>query len=129
MASRPRQPIRLALAACVTVAYGWWATGLPPFSTSATVAVVGPGAVVALVAVGRRPVPRTATARPDTRSGLIWGGLVAALVGWQLAAWAQGPRSQHPTLSSLVNDALEPRPMRAIAFALWLAGAAWLGRR
>jgi hypothetical protein len=63
------------------------------------------------------------------RSGLIWSGLAAALAGWQLTAWAQEPTSEHPTLSSLANGAFEPRPIRAVAFALWLAGAAWLGRR
>jgi hypothetical protein len=29
----------------------------------------------------------------------------------------------------MANTTLEPRPIRAVAFVLWLAGAAWLGRR
>jgi hypothetical protein len=55
--------------------------------------------------------------------------VVAALGAWQLAAWAQSPRDEHPTLSSLTNAVLDARPVRAAAVALWLAGAAWLGRR
>jgi hypothetical protein len=128
MAGRRRQPIRLALVAAIALGYGWWVTGLPAFSTSATIAVVGAGSLVAAVSFARSS-PSTADEPLDRSSWVIWSGLIAALAGWQLAAWAQEPRSEHPTLSSMANAMLEPGPIRAVAFVLWLAGAAWLGRR
>jgi hypothetical protein len=110
------------------LAYGWWATGLAPFSAAATVAVVG-GGIAALVA-GRVLLP----ARPPApgvpvRALLPWAVLAAAVIAWQLAAWLSSPRDEHPTLSSMANEALDPRPVRALALAAWVAAAAWLGRR
>ena len=63
-------------------------------------------------------------------SGLApWAVAVVALAALQLSAWASEPRADHPTLSSLTNAALDPRPARVAAVVAWLAGAAWLGRR
>jgi hypothetical protein len=116
------------VAAAAAVAYAWWVTGLEPFSDRATAAVVGGG--LAAMALGRRFLPPRPPAGPVAVADLArWGLPVAALVVWQLVAWASEPRSDHPTLSSLANAALDPRPVRALAVVAWLAGAAWLGRR
>ena len=110
--------IRRVLVALCLVAYAWWATTRQPFSATATIAVVAAG----LVAVGiglrhRRPRP---TIR--MRTGIaIWLALIAALAIWEVAAFEQHPRSQHPTLSSMTNTALTPEPVRAAAFIGWLA--------
>ena len=66
---------------------------------------------------------------PLLRAAAPWVVLVVALLAWQLAAYVQHPRSDHPTLSSLTNTALDPRPIRALAFAAWLLTAGWLARR
>ncbi|MDP9442796.1 MAG: hypothetical protein M3P34_11620 [Actinomycetota bacterium] len=58
-----------------------------------------------------------------------WAGLAAAAAGWELAAYLQHPRVDHPTLSSLANAALDSSPARAVAFVLWLLAAAELARR
>jgi hypothetical protein len=55
--------------------------------------------------------------------------LILAGATWQVAAYVQHPRSDHPTLSSLVNAALDSHPARAAAFVAWLAGAWELARR
>ena len=107
------------------VLYGWWVTGLRPFSLLATAAVVGAGLGAALLAGTRR--------RPDVEpvapaGAIVWAVLVVGLAAWQLAAFVQAPRADHPTLSSIANATLETRPVRAVAFAAWLAGAAWLSR-
>lgn len=121
--------MRAVLVALGVVAFAWWVTGLEPFSATATVAVLGGG--TAAVVLGRLRLP----GRPPAEGGAArqaaaaWGGVVAALAAWQVAAWAQEPRDQHPTLSSLTNAALDARPLRAAAVVAWLAGAAWLGRR
>ena len=112
----------------VAVAYAWWLTGLRPFSASATAAVVG-GGITAMV-LGRVLLPPRPPAAGLAAGDLVcWAVAVAAVVGWQVAAWASAPRSDHPTLSSLANAALDPRPVRVVAVVAWVAGAAWLGRR
>ena len=116
-----------SLIAVAVGAYAWWVTGLAPFSAGATVAVVGAGLAAALV--GHRRRPRAATARVPPAGLAVWAVLVAALAAWQLVAYFGAPRSEHPTLSSLTNAALDGRLARSAAFAAWLAGAAWLGRR
>ena len=119
----PRPARRLAAAAVVGV-WAWLVTGLPPFSTAATVAVLGSGAVVVVVS-GRRVAPLDVI---TPRSAAVWGGLAVAVAAWQINALVRQPRAQHPTLSSLANAVLEPRPVRAVAFIGWLAGMAWLSR-
>ena len=106
--------------------YAWWVTGLPPFSLVATVALVGAGLVAALRPGRhhRRPVGPVPPAGP-----VVWATLLTGLAAWQLAAFLQAPRAEHPTLSSIANAALDPRPVRVAAITVWLAGAAWLGRR
>jgi len=51
----------------------------------------------------------------------VWVALLAALAIWEIAAFEQHPRDQHPTLSSMTNTALTPEPVRAAAFIGWLA--------
>jgi hypothetical protein len=114
------------------VGYAWWVVGLPPFSalTTAVVASTGILAVLAGAVMGSRWLPvrrgRGVRRKPGVAAWLI---LSAALVGWQAASWMQHPRHEHPTLSSLTNPALEPRPARMAAFLAWLAVAALVARR
>lgn len=112
--------------AAASVMLGWWAVGLEPFSPEATAMVLGAG--VLAIAAGR------ATGRPSPahhvplRSVAPWLVVAAVLALLQLLTYLQQPRSDHPTLSSLANEALDPRPIRAVAFAAWLAVAGWLAR-
>ena len=113
-------------------AHAWWVTGLAPFSVAATVAVVGSGALVAVASRCGRPATRRHGVGGDgvtPRSAAIWGALAVALAAWQLNAFVRHPRAAHPTLSSLANAVLDPRPVRTVAFVGWLAGVAWLARR
>jgi hypothetical protein len=106
--------------ACV-LAYGWWATTREPFSAGATVAVVGAGVVA--IAVGfRRPGEPVVRER---RGIAVWAVLALSLFAWQMAAYFQHPRSDHPTLSSITNALLEPDVARAAAFVGWLVVARW----
>lgn len=113
----------IAVGACA-----WWVTGLAPFSTAATVAVVGSGA---MVAIGSRSGGGRVTGDDvvTQRDAAIWGTLAVALAAWQVGALVQHPRVEHPTLSALANAVLDPRPVRTVAFVGWLAGMVWLARR
>ena len=122
----PRQAVGWVAAALAATAYAWWAVGLPAFSAAATVAVVGAG-VVAMVAGSRA----RRTGRRNGRPGRVlpWFALAGLLAAVQLIAYAQHPRDEHPTLSSVTNAALDSHAARAVAFLAWLAAAVELARR
>jgi hypothetical protein len=101
-------------------------TSLAPFSGASTAAVLGSG--VAAIVVGLR---RRGTASPPAgRTGIgVWVALAGALAALQLVSYFSHPRAAHPTLSVIANAVLDPDPVRAVAFALWLAAAArWAAR-
>lgn len=112
--------------ATLVVAYAWWAVARPPFSAAAACAVVLAGGVAMGLGAVRRRGPGTPV---DVRRAAAWAALALAVGAWQLAAYLQHPRDDHPTLSSLANAMLDSQPARAAAFGLWLVGAAALGRR
>jgi hypothetical protein len=111
----------------VLVAYAWWAVARPPFSASATAAVLLAGIIAAAAGVSLEG-PRTRLAGGGRRVW-VWLGLLAVGALWQLAAYLQHPRDEHPTLSSLANGLLDSQPARAAAFVLWLLATAALARR
>ena len=107
------------------MAYAWWAAGLRPFTWPALVAVVVAGtAVIVLAGRARRRPPED-----KGRGVLVWAVLFALLAGWELAAYVQHPRADHPALSSLADQVLDGRPARTLAFVVWLAVGADLARR
>jgi hypothetical protein len=119
-----------AVSAVLIWLYGWWAVARPPFSAAATAAVVLPGVAAAGVA-GRTRAHGGWHGRPHPATGSVryWLGLAALAAAWQLAAYLQHPRHDHPTLSSLANAALASHPARAAAFVAWLAVTVALVRR
>ncbi len=110
-----------------TAAYAWWTAGLRPFTWTALVAVGLAG--VAAMAVGRRGRGESMSGGHDPRRALPWAILCAVLAGWEVAAYLQHPRADHPTLSALADQLLDWRPARALAFLAWLAVGADLARR
>lgn len=108
------------------LAYAWWAVARPPFSATATAAVVLAGFAAMAWGALRRRAGRT---HVDAPRAVAWAAVALAAGAWQLAAYLQHPREEHPTLSSLANALLDSQPARAVAFTLWLVAAAMLGRR
>jgi len=101
-------------------------TGLRPFTLPALVATLGGGLVA--VIVGRRVAPPIA-AREAISGAWLWAALGAAAALWELQAFLQRPRSDHPTVSSLTNELLRGHVPRAGAMLVWLAAGVWLARR
>jgi hypothetical protein len=99
-----------------------------PFTLPALVFTLGAG--LAAIAVGSRflrPVGPAATG-PASGAGM-WAVLAGAAGLWQLQAFLQHPRSEHPTVSSMTNPLLQSSASRALAMLLWLAAGVWLARR
>jgi hypothetical protein len=74
----------------------------------------------------RRPLERRAL---NANGVLIWAIVCGLLVGWELVAYFQHPRADHPTLSALAERVIDWRPARAVAFITWIALGADLSRR
>jgi hypothetical protein len=117
---------------------GWWITAIVgyglvaalfrPLTWAAAVAVLAPGVVVLVVRVRRPVAALSLDARPRLAS-FQWGGLLAALTGWEAVAWFGPNDPEHPTLSLLLDPALEHYPVRVLGYLLWLAAGLWLVTR
>lgn len=106
--------------------YAWWAVSLPAFSTTATTAVTlgGGAAVVWGAGKDRRRRPEV-----DLRRAAPWTRLAVVDGLWELAAYLQHLRDEHPTLSSLANALLDSHPARSAALVLWVVATSELSRR
>jgi len=112
--------------------YAWWATGVPPFTLPAYIAV-GLPALMLLVAAIIGPAPGRVEAISATLPGAAsmpqrvfpWVILVVLAVSLEGLGLALGGRSQAvPTLSTVTDHALFRHVVRFILFCAWLA-AGW----
>ena len=121
----------LLLVVGVVLAAGGAATR--PFSWPATVLVVVPVVVVSVLAFRTRPeqIPRTARLR---RGVVVWSTLLVAASVWEVYAFVRQPdwtrpNDLHPTLSTLLDPALEQLPLRFAGWLVWLGAGWWLVSR
>jgi hypothetical protein len=85
------------------------------------------GLAIFIVAWRHRATP--APVQHDRGQLVAWTVWLAAVTGWELWALSMTPRSGHPTISSLINSAIETHPGRSVAVLAWLAFGWWLARR
>jgi hypothetical protein len=116
----------LGASVALVVGYAWMATGLQPFTVPALVATLGGGVVA--ITMGRRFSPPAATGAA-VNGAWLWATLGGAAILWELQAFLQHPRSDHPTVSSLTNELLQSHLPRSGAMLVWLATGWWLARR
>ncbi|MGH9139476.1 MAG: hypothetical protein ACRD0G_20895 [Acidimicrobiales bacterium] len=109
------RPGLVAGAGAGIAAYAWVASGLESFTGPAYAAAVVPG--LALLVLAARTPDRPA--RLD-RSVVTGTGVAVAVGAWQLAQYLSAPRDEHPTLSSMADELLEARPLRAAVVVAWL---------
>lgn len=104
-----------------------------PFSRPATaiVAVATLGALV-LAFRGRSARPPCS---PRLRRGVaVWSALLVAVSAWEVYALSRQPAlnqpsDEHPTLSTLLDPALEQWPLRLAGWLVWLGAGWWLVSR
>jgi hypothetical protein len=119
---------RGAATGCALLAYGWWLTGRQPFTLGALFALLG--AAAATIALAARHHVRNARDAPHAgmrharyvvASAFAWSLAVVVVVSWELLAWFSQPRSEHPTISSLLEHAMHHHGLRFVVYLLWLA--------
>ncbi|MEV3962264.1 hypothetical protein AB0M34_15420 [Nocardia sp. NPDC050193] len=119
------------LAIGVVLAAGGAATR--PFGWSANLLVVVPAVVASVLAFRARPTRIPCTAR--LRRGLaVWSTLLVTASVWEVYAIARQPdwtrpSDVHPTLSTLLDPALEQWPLRFVGWLAWLGAGWWLVSR
>ncbi|MDQ1489866.1 MAG: hypothetical protein QOJ23_2380 [Actinomycetota bacterium] len=107
--------------------YAWLTTDLRPFTLPLVAAILMGGLVA--VALGPNLLPARVP-RPGRPPQLdVWAALSAALALWELGAFLQHPRVEHPTLSSLTNTLFQSHVARALGLLMWLGTGTRLGRR
>lgn len=125
---RSQRPVAVLVAVGIAGAYAWWTAGLRPFTWPALMAVAVAG-IVTIVLGSRCRRPFEPPPGHAASGVLLWGIALALLVGWELAAYVQQPRADHPTLSALASSVIDWRPARGLAFLAWIALGADLSRR
>lgn len=119
------------LAVGVVLAAGGAATR--PFGWSATLLVVVPVVVASVPAFRARPKRIASTAR--LRRGVaVWSTLLVTALVWEGYAFVRQPdwtrpSDVHPTLSTLLDPALEQWPLRFVGWLVWLGVGWWLVSR
>jgi hypothetical protein len=122
--------VAVAVAVVVAVAYAVGASFTRPFTVAADVVTAVPLALAALVTIrvvgtgGGSSDRATAAGVEPIRRGrwwVAWMVPIAAVVAWELFCLVSLPRTEHPTLSSLIDTFDSSRPGKTVAFALWLA--------
>jgi hypothetical protein len=122
-----RWPWRATALVTVALAYAWLAGGLRPFTWPAGVSTALGGLAIFVLAWQYQATPTHVG--HDRGTLAAWTVWLAAITGWELWALSMTPRSRHPTISSLINSAIETHPGRSIAVLAWLALGWWLARR
>jgi hypothetical protein len=76
----------------------------------------------ALVARRATPAKEASAAAPRRAGWLVWATAIGAAVAWQLWNYVNSPRSDHPTISHLLDGLVHPAGIgRGAGFAIWLA--------
>ena len=68
----------------------------------------------------------TVSSRASARSIIVWAGLAACTLGFELLNYAELPRRAHPTLSSALTVLATHSVSRGVAFLAWLALGVWI---
>jgi hypothetical protein len=117
----PHASWRVVAVVAAALAYSWVASDLRPFTHPEAVAVGIPiiaAGIATLASALRAPV----AVGPESRRGaLVWRGLLAAFLIWELISYRSSTREDYPTFSSITDMIMSTHPGRFALFAIWLA--------
>jgi hypothetical protein len=125
----PRASWRAVAVVAAALVYAWIASGLRPFTHPEAVAV-GIPIIAAGIATLASALQAPVAAGPESRRGvLVWRGLLAAFLIWELITYRSSPREDYPTFSSITYTIMSTHPGRFALFAIWLAMGYGIFRR
>jgi hypothetical protein len=117
----PRASWRAVAVVAAALVYTLIASGLRPFTHPEAVAVGIPIIAAGIATLASALQPPVA-AGPESRRGvLVWRGLLAAFLIWELISYRSSPREDYPTFSSITDTIMSTHPGRFALFAIWLA--------
>lgn len=126
-----RRPAAVAGAAALC-GYAVVATTTRPNTALALLALLIPIAVVAAGAMGEARTPEAAGSPQLRRTAVLWLSVITLALLWEAAAYV-GEHTvgayDHPTVSALLEPAMQQPPVRFAAWALWLFAGWRLVRR
>jgi len=125
---RERISAGTVLAGAALVGVAWSAGTTHSFTWPALVVTTAVAAFV-LVIAARAPRSTGAVRSRPQRRDLTWGAVAVVASGWQLAAYFQSPRTDYPTISSMLDAADAHSPLRAVVFLGWVLLGLVLARR
>jgi hypothetical protein len=121
------------------VAYAVATSYTRPFTAGADTVTAIPMAVAAIAVAARLRTTRVSDITPSdrdaepptgsTRWSRLWAAAAVVALSWELYCYSSTPRSEHPTLSTLIDLLDSTRIGKITAFALWLALGWYLVRR
>lgn len=129
----PDSPLGLVGIAVAVALYAWWATGVPPFTVRAYIAVGVPALLLVVVAlatpasVGGKAISVRSLPGEDheAQRTFPWVVLLVLAVSLEGLGLALGGRSRAvPTLSTVIDHALSHHVVRFVLFLAWLV-AGW----
>jgi hypothetical protein len=113
------------------VAYAVVASYTRPFAAGADTVTAIPLAVAAIAVAARLRTARVSDISPSdrdpdpptgsTRWSRLWSAAAVVALSWELYCYSGTPRSDHPTLSTLIDLLDSTRIGKITGFALWLA--------
>ena len=76
----------------------------------------------ALVARREARADETPAVAPRRAGWIVWTIALGVAAAWQLWNYFNSPRSDHPTISNILDGLVDPAGIgRGVAFAIWLA--------
>ena len=113
----------------VGLGYALIAGSLRRLTIPADLATLLPGAGIVWYALRPATARFPAPARFTRRDAAAWI-VVAAVFGiWEAYAALRGSTHAHPTLSILLGPLIDPPPIRAAGYVVWLLSGVWVVRR
>jgi hypothetical protein len=109
--------------------YSWMLAGAAPFTAAALLMVLLPGAAVAVIACRFPPARISPPEHIDAIGFSYWAVCIAAGFEWEAAAFRDNSLWWHPSLTVLVNQLTDARPLKSAAVAGWLLAGWALVRR
>jgi hypothetical protein len=115
----------MAAFAVLMVIYAALGTTLEPHTWPAAIAVLAPAGAIALVSLHRHRPPDGPEPLPTRRGMLVWSVVITIGLLWEAWAFFHQPawdvgNHDYPTLSLLVQPALDSNAVRFSAWLTWL---------